>query len=142
MPGWPLIAVWHGERHIHEQAAQAAKQVADAAVRAGQLHLTGTGRRADTDLFGALLTALRSRTDRTSRGQFYTPADVSILLAGMLGAPQAGQAVHEPAAGTGGMLCALAQAMREAGRDSAEVDWIAVDTDPLAIACLAVNTVL
>ncbi|HEX5495181.1 MAG TPA: N-6 DNA methylase [Mycobacteriales bacterium] len=142
VPAWPLLAVWHGEPGLDQPATCAARQVAHAAIRAGQLHLTGTDRRRKVDLFGPVLTALRSHTDRRARGQFYTPAEVSTLIAGLLGPPQPGQVVHEPAAGTGGMLRAVAQAMREAGRDPAEVAWVAVDTDPLAIACLAVNTVL
>lgn len=142
VPAWPLISVWYGDHRTGEHNARAARQVADAAIRAGQLLLTGTERRADTDLFGALLTALRSSTDRGVRGQFYTPADVSTLIASLLGTPVEGQAVHEPAAGTGGMLRAVAQAMRDAGHDPAAVSWVAVDTDPLAVACLAVNTVL
>jgi hypothetical protein len=51
----------------------------------------------------------------------------------------AGATVHEPAAGTGGMLRAVAQSMRRAGRDPAAVRWVAVDIDEMAIACLAVN---
>ena len=142
VPVSPLISVWHGDHRIDANTALAAKEVADAAIGAGQLHLTGTDRRTDTDLFGALLSTLRSRTDRNVRGLFYTPADVSDVLAGMLDVPQAGQTVHEPAAGTGGMLRAVAKAMRQHGHDPATIGWVAVDTDPLAIACLAINTVL
>ncbi|HEX5497015.1 MAG TPA: N-6 DNA methylase [Mycobacteriales bacterium] len=142
VPAAPLVAAWHGEHALDARATDQARRVAHAALRAGLLQLTGTGQRIRVDLFGALLTALRSRTDRSVRGQFYTPGDLSNLIAAMLGTPQAGQTVHEPAAGTGGMLRAVAQTMREHGTDPATVAWVAVDTDPLAIACLSVNTVL
>lgn len=41
---WPLIEVWCRDRELDEQKLTAAKEVADEAIRAGQLHLTGTGR--------------------------------------------------------------------------------------------------
>lgn len=139
---WPLINVWHGERQLGEQALSAAKAVADATIRCGQLHLTGTERRRDTDLFGALLAVLRSRTAKNARGQFYTPACVGDTMARMIGPPAEGERVLEPAVGTGGLLRSAAQAMRELDRDPSTVEWWAVDVDDLAVACVAINVVL
>jgi hypothetical protein len=69
-----------------------------------------------TDLLGAVLTVLRSRSDKAARGQFYTPADACDLLAPIVGTPGPGESVCEPAAGTGGMLRAVAKALRDQGR--------------------------
>lgn len=140
-PAWPLIEPWR-RNDLSDETRAAAKAVADAAVRAGQLHLTGTERRRDTDLFGPLLAVLRTRTAASARGQFYTPAALTDVIALVRGALDEGEQVVEPTAGTGGMLRAAAQTMRAAGRDPGTVQWWAVDIDPLAIACLAVNTVL
>lgn len=140
-PAWPLIRPWHGEQQIDDAAAKAAAEVWRAALRAGQLDLTGTLRRRETDLFGVLLATLRSRTVKTAHGEFCTPADVASTMAHLLGASD-GVSFHEPAAGTGGMLRALAESMRATGRDPSTIRWSAVDTDELAIACLAVNAVL
>lgn len=138
---WPLIEPWYGNPPLHHEALWAAKKVADSAIRAGQLHLTGTHRRADTDLFGVLLSVLRTRSAKTARGQFYTSGDVAELMAHLLELSEQ-DSVHEPAAGTGGMLRAVATVMRRNGRDPATMTWVAVDIDELAVACLACNVVL
>ncbi|MCP3802005.1 N-6 DNA methylase [Allokutzneria sp. A3M-2-11 16] len=61
---------------------------------------------------------------RTRRGQIYTPACVATLLAEMV-TPDEHTTLHEPTAGTGGMLRAAAQAMRRNGKDPQTVTWIA-----------------
>src|SRR5215475_930372 len=138
---WPLAKPWYSDPPLPGEALRAAKKTADAAVRAGQLDLTGTHRRVDADLFGVLLSVLRSRSAKAARGQFHTPAEVGELMAGMLDLAEQ-TSIHEPAAGTGGLLRAAAHAMRQHGQDPATVTWVAVDTDELSIACLAVNVVL
>ncbi|GAA1748601.1 N-6 DNA methylase [Streptomonospora arabica] len=140
---WPLMRLWHGEQAAHGTALHAAKRVADAALTKGQLHLTGDSElRCATDLLGKVLTLLRGRKAAEAHAVFYTPAPVTEMMACSLGTPEEGDSVHEPTAGTGGMLRAAAQNMRSAGRDPATVTWAAVDLDELAIACLAVNVVL
>jgi hypothetical protein len=140
-PAWPLINVWHGDYPLDKSAIKAARLVAGAALSAGQLELTGTAMRTETDLFGALLSELRPPSARAARGQIYTPPEICDLLARLVGVDDH-CAIHEPTAGTGGMLRATAQAIRAQGRDPTTVTWYAVDIDALAIACLAVNTVL
>lgn len=144
---YPLCS-WLFTPEIDPTVREAAVATARAALNAGQLQLTGTALRHEVDLLGVVLTHLRSDSARKGKGQFYTPADVADLMAEMLGIAadhtarqSAGRitTVHEPAAGTGGMLRATAQAMRRAGRDPATIAWSAVDVDELAIACLAVN---
>lgn len=139
---WPLIAPWFDAASPSTTTLRAAHAVATAALRAGLLHLTGTHRRTSTDLFGPVLTVLRKGTDRSARGQFYTPADLTNLIVRITGTPAEHTRVLEPTAGTGGMLRAAAQAMRQQGADPTTVTWVAADTDALAIACLSVNTVL
>ncbi|MET9629059.1 N-6 DNA methylase [Lentzea sp. NPDC006480] len=85
---------------------------------------------------------LRSRTAKSARGQFYTPACVAEAMARMVGVPNEGERVLEPTAGTGALLRAAAEAMRQLDRDPSTVEWWAVDVDELAVACLAVNAVL
>lgn len=82
------------------------RQVAPA--DAGQLRLTGTDSRHRVDLLGVVLTTLRSDSARKGCGQFTTPGDVADFMAEMLGVTDS-DTVHEPAAGTGGMLRAVAQ---------------------------------
>ena len=63
---------WRGE--IDASLLAGAQKVADAALRAGQLALSGTGRRRETDLLGITLTGLRPRSAVRAHGQYYTPA--------------------------------------------------------------------
>ena len=142
-----LLCSWLFEAGMDPSIRDAAEATARAALDAGQLQLTGTDLRHEVDLLGVVLTHLRSNSARTGHGQFYTPADVATAMTALLGIDECrtadgtvdSTAVHEPAAGTGGLLRAAAQAMRRAGRHPATVVWSAVDIDELAIACLAVN---
>ncbi|MGC7093973.1 N-6 DNA methylase [Amycolatopsis lurida] len=118
-----------------------AHAVAQAALRAGQPDLTGTDRRFDTDLLGNVLTTLRPKSALQARGQFYTPADVAKLLACMTDV-DGRSTVLEPMMGTGGMLRATAEVMREQGRDPRTVRWVGCDIDELAVACATVNSII
>jgi hypothetical protein len=123
----------------HDSDLRGAQRLAVAARRAGLDDLAGYDEhRRSTDLLGHLLTVMRSRGARAGRGQFYTPNPVGVLMARMLDI-QPGERVLEPAAGTGGLLCAAAQAMREQGLDPTQVYWYAADIDYVAVACMAVN---
>ncbi|GAA4935758.1 hypothetical protein GCM10023224_15670 [Streptomonospora halophila] len=142
-PAWPLVSVWDGENAITGPTVRAAQRVAKAALQRGLWHLSAEPElRCSLDLLGHVLTTLRGRKAATAHSAFYTAPGVADAMAHMLGAPEEGTQMHEPTAGTGGMLRALAQAMRHHGRDPATVTWAAVDVDPLAIACLAANALL
>lgn len=118
----------------------AAHKIGLAAVRGGLFDLLADeDHRHQTDLFGVLLSLLRPQSAITGRGQFYTPFHVCLAMAHLVGV-EPGTTVHEPAAGTGGMLAAAATVLRENGHDPATVTWYANDIDPIAIACLAVNS--
>lgn len=123
----------------------AARRVTALAMRAGLDRLMNDQEaRRDSDLLGHLLMELRPAVARTGRGQFYTPRDVGEVLAHLNGLTgiRPGQSVVEPACGTGSLLGAAAQVMRQHGTDPATVRWFAVDIDEAAIGCLAVNVVL
>ncbi|WP_328452079.1 N-6 DNA methylase [Amycolatopsis sp. NBC_00438] len=115
--------------------------VAQAALRAGQTHLTGTERRFDVDLLGTVLTVLRPKSALKARGQFYTPESVTKLLAGMSDVRECSN-VTDPMMGTAGMFRAAAEVMRERGRDPRTVRWIGCDVDALAVACATVNSMI
>jgi hypothetical protein len=118
-----------------------AQTVAIAALEAGQLALSGTGRRLETDLLGITLTGLRPRSALRTRGQFFTPAAAADVMAVMLGVSEHAS-VSDPAMGTGGMFRAAAAAMRARGMDPATVAWIGTDIDPIAVAAAAVNSAI
>lgn len=125
----------------------AAQHTAHAALNAGLLEVTGTEQRHHVDLLGVTLTQLRSRTAKTTHGQFFTPPQLAELMAALTMSepdnpdplPSAGQWVCDPTVGTGGLFRGLAASLRKAGRDPAEVRWAGADTDELAVACCAVN---
>lgn len=120
---------------------RAAKQAADAALHAGQLDLTGTDRRYETDLLGVVLTLLKSHTAAGANAQIYTPPTIAAVMARM-NPPTEGDTVCDPAAGTGGLFRAAAETMREQGCDPSTVTWIGADIDDLAIAACAINSLL
>jgi hypothetical protein len=139
---WPRVhslAAWLWSNPSATQV-RAARAVAEAALRAGQLHLTGDRDRVcEVDLFGILWQDLCSRGSRKGTGQFFTPGCVTQLL-GRLCPPEEHSSFHEPAVGTGGIVLGAARAMRELGRDPATVLWFCCDIDPTVAALCAVNT--
>ncbi|TFE26500.1 SAM-dependent DNA methyltransferase [Frankia sp. B2] len=137
-----LAAPWFTDPAPDPDLLRAVRRVVDAALRAGLHELLGAARY-DVDLFGPLLMVLRTRGARAARGQYYTPPDLADLLARLGGTlPQAGELVWEPTAGTGGLLRAAAQAIRDAGGDPRTIRWVAVDRDELALAALATNVII
>jgi hypothetical protein len=130
---------WLGE--IDGHLVTAAQTVADAALRAGQLALSGTPRRRETDLLGITLTGLRPRSALRAHGQYYTPAAGTQAIAALLGVDEQSR-VADPAMGTGGMFRAVAASMRARGLDPTTVAWVGNDVDPLAVACAAVNSLI
>jgi cell division septation protein DedD len=139
---WPLAEPWIREDGMSEQARDAAKHAANAALQAGQLSLTGDpNRRCDTDLLGVVLTLLRPKSALQGRGQYYTPGPVLEMMARILGVRE-GESIHEPTCGTGGAFRAAAEAVRATGGDPTTCLWVGVDIDHVAVACCAVNVVL
>ena len=72
-----------------------------------------------TDILGDAYEVLIKRfADATTKkaGEFYTPRSVVRLMAAILG-PKPGETVYDPACGTGGMLLAAVEHVRQAGGD-------------------------
>lgn len=139
---WPLGEPWFDQqRPMSEPQVIGAAHVARAALTYDQLGLTGTWRRTETDLLGTVLAHLRPNSEAQARRQFYTPTEVCNLMARLLDMSEQ-ESIHDPACGPGGMFRAAAHDMREAGRDPEQAQWVGIDSDRLAVACLAVNVLL
>jgi hypothetical protein len=136
-PLYPMIAWLYPQPHNHPdpgnnhsdseageegepspELVSRAQTVATAALRAGQLPLSGTQRRLETNLLGITRTGLRPRSALRTRGQFYTPAAAAEVMAAMLGVSEHAS-VSDPAMGTGGTFRAAASAMRARGMSPA-----------------------
>ncbi|MER7512234.1 N-6 DNA methylase [Streptomyces lavendulae] len=142
---------------IDDHRAYCVKAVTDAALKAGILDLTGHPDaidRARTDALSHVIMILRSDGARAGLGEFHTPPPVTEMLGELMLAelsaetaleskgPAAGQHIHDPAGGSGGMLRAAAQALRWRGLDPADFQWSTVDIDQIAAACAAVNAIV
>ncbi|MEV4604366.1 N-6 DNA methylase [Amycolatopsis sp. NPDC049253] len=126
-----------------ERLVERFKASVDAAIAAGQLTLTGTEHRYDTDLLGHLLTRLKSNTALRGNAQIYTPPDLALAAAALvIDRVEPGQSFCDPVVGTGGLLRAAAQVIRRHGHDPADMVWFGADIDRLAIAATAVNSVV
>lgn len=93
------------------------------------------------ELLGPVLMGLRGQGDKQAKGAFYTPMNVSQIIAAM-SAPHEGATIHEPTCGAGGMVIAAAHVMRRRGLDPTSVAWSLNDIDPLAVALAGVNAVI
>ncbi len=135
------FARWLDEEPRSEANVIGAGAVARAAVKAGLLELTLERASArEVDVLGHLYLLLRNNKAKRKHGEFYTPPNVAELMAGIsLGDAKPGQSICDPAAGTGGLLRAAAQALREAGKDPHEFWWYGCDIDHVVAAGLAVN---
>ncbi|MGW2199159.1 N-6 DNA methylase, partial [Streptosporangium sp. NPDC001682] len=127
---------------------KAARAVAQAAIKSGLLSITGNPDpqwRCQEDVLGAVLTTLRSKGGRDALAEFHTPTPVADMMAKMLLTPDSikpGMSFDEPAAGTGGMLRALALALREHDRNPHDYVWSMGELNPTAAACAAVNAIV
>ncbi|MGP3685853.1 N-6 DNA methylase [Streptomyces sp. IBSNAI002] len=142
---------------IDDHRAHCVKVVTEAALKAGILDLTGHPdaiERSRTDALSHVIMLLRSDGARQGLGEFHTPSSVTTMLGEVMLAelsaettmeakgPEAGQHIHDPAGGSGGMLRAAAQALRWRGLDPADFQWSMVDIDQVAAACAAVNAIV
>ncbi|MFD8339251.1 N-6 DNA methylase [Streptomyces solisilvae] len=149
----PELVVWAHPLHAWltsstppAETVEAIHATARAAVRAGQLELTGAPDpwdRAQTDLLGRMLEELRSHGAREAMGEHHTPPDVAALFSQFTAReavdPEPGRWFYEVAAGTGGIFRATAQHLRRRGLNPHDYGWSMVEIDPLAAACCAVN---
>jgi N-6 DNA methylase len=130
---------WLDEEPRDQSKISGAADVVRSAVDAGLFEIT-LGGEAEVDLLGHVHQELASKRSRQGQGQFYTPTEVAEAMARMsVTGVNPGQSICDPAAGTGGLLRAAAQAVRAQGGNPHEVWWFACDIDPVAVAALAVN---
>lgn len=92
------------------------------------------------DLLGCAYQALANPKGTKARGEVYTSADVAELLMGIkLAGAAPGQSIVYECAGTGSFMRAAAQVLRGRDVDPQTMYWYAADSDPIAVADLAVN---
>ena len=139
---------WLDEEEQSTKRLDAVHAVTRAALETGLLELTADADpswRSEADVLGFLVTELRSRGAREALGQVHTPPDMCDLLARMTLSEEElpeGAWLGEPTAGTGGLVRAAAQYLRDTGRDPQAYVWAMNDLDPISSACCAVNAVV
>ncbi|MCY0931163.1 N-6 DNA methylase [Streptomyces sp. H27-H1] len=143
-----------GEPDTHRMYA--VRMATQAALRAGILDLTGHAdpyMRSRTDVLSHVMMLLRSHGAQQGLGEYHTPPPVAEAVASVslgvmwdsadtTGGPRPGQHIHDPAGGSGGLLRAAAQILRDRGHDPADFQWSMVDVDNIAAACGAVNAIV
>ncbi|MGW6021306.1 N-6 DNA methylase [Streptomyces sp. NPDC055099] len=139
---------------VDEYRVQAVRAIAETALNRGLFGLTAHEDpflRSATDVLSPVMTFLRSHGARQGLGEYHTPDPVAEALAHgtiiditdeNLRTLKGGEHIHDPAAGSGGLLRAAAQRMREFGMDPADHRWSMVDIDEIAAACAAVNAIV
>ncbi|MGD3109535.1 N-6 DNA methylase [Streptomyces sp. YGL11-2] len=150
-----ILHEWLNE-DVDEYRMSAVRAVAETALKRGLFDLTGHEDpflRSATDVLSPVMMCMRSHGARQGLGEFHTPAPVAeSLAAGLLQVtaaagfaakpPSPGEHIHDPAAGSGGLLRAAAQLLRERGHDPATYRWSMVDVDQIAAACASVNAII
>jgi N-6 DNA Methylase len=129
------------------QQLRAVHAVTAAALNTGLMDLTGNSDpywRSQVDVLSPLLTGLRHKSDRKWRGEYHTPAEVGDAKARVLidDQVQPGASFYEPCVGSGGLLRAAAQRLRELQLDPRDFHWFGIDIDPLSAACAATNAII
>ncbi|MEU3742932.1 N-6 DNA methylase [Streptomyces sp. NPDC032198] len=142
---------------VDEYRMQAVGAVTETALKRGLFDLTAHEDpflRSATDILSPVMTSLRSHGARQGLGEYHTPAPVAEAIAEAMNLnsiadagldatpPKGGEHIHDPCAGSGGLLRAAAQNLRERGQDPAGFQWSMVDIDPIAAACCAVNAMV
>ncbi|MGG2460509.1 N-6 DNA methylase [Streptomyces sp. RGM 3693] len=142
---------------VDEYRMHAVRAVAETALKRGLFDLTAHEDpflRSATDALSPVMMCLRSHGARQGLGEYHTPAPVADAMANMLAAgqvmeinllvnePKAGAHIHDPTAGSGGLLRAAAQHLRERGHEPADFQWSMVDIDQIAAACASVNAII
>jgi len=99
-----------------------------------------------TDLLGPYYLDIAAHSSKQARGEFFTPPEISSLMARMLFDVEATKAngkpvsVNEPACGSGGMILALAQLFAPDSVDLLRVT--AQDINPVAVDMTYINLTL
>ncbi|MGI5526884.1 N-6 DNA methylase [Streptomyces syringium] len=153
-----ILHEWLNDGPHEKHRLDLTRAVTRTALQAGILDLTGHEDpffRSAADVLSPTMTALRSLGAQQGLGEYHTPPAVAdcmgeAMVAEISVAVQAdsyaklrpGEHVHDPACGSGGMLRAAVQAVRERGIEPSSLRWSGVDIDPIAAACTAVNFIV
>ncbi|WP_079052521.1 N-6 DNA methylase [Streptomyces regalis] len=152
-----VLHEWLNDEEIDDHRAYVVRRVTKAALEYGLFDLTGHADpylRAQTDVLSPVMMLVRSTGAQQGLGEYHTPPPVADTMSNMLAAesvmdiqlhidqPQAGEHIHDPAAGSGGLLRSAAQHLRERGLDPAQFQWSMCDIDEIAAACAAVNAII
>ncbi|MEU1307894.1 N-6 DNA methylase [Streptomyces cinnamoneus] len=149
-----ILHEWLNDGDHDKHRLYVTRAVTKAALRAGIFDLTGHDDpyfRAATDVLSPVMTLTRSSGAQAGLGEFHTPWAVGETLGNIVmaeiglaakGDMAPGEHIHDPACGSGGLLRAAAQSMRERGIDPASMRWSGVDIDEIAAACTAVNAIV
>jgi hypothetical protein len=135
---------------IPARTAGAVQSVVRAAVDAHLLDYTMTSRREDADLLAWLLQILSGQGASAAKGFFHTPPPIAELLGQIAlsnvdrGAtiPAGSRIGDETGGGTGTLLRAAAELIRQQGGDPQTMRWFCNDINPLASACVGVNAIV
>ncbi|MEU1015392.1 N-6 DNA methylase [Streptomyces sp. NPDC005898] len=142
---------------VDRHREHAVRAITETALRQGLLDLTGHEDpylRSATDVLSPVMTSMRSHGAQKGLGEYHTPAPIAEALSEMITLenladfklallpPKQGMHLHDPCAGSGGLLRAAAQRIREHGADPKNFQWSMVDIDPIAAACAAVNAIV
>ncbi|MCX4666412.1 SAM-dependent methyltransferase [Streptomyces sp. NBC_01381] len=148
-----ILHEWLNDEEIDDHRAYLVRAVTKAALAQGLFDLTGHSDpylRAQTDVLSPVMTLVRSSGAQQGLGEYHTPAPIADALAAgtivgipfAVKEPRAGEHIHDPAAGSGGLLRSAAQYLREHDFDPAQFQWSMVDIDEIAAACAAVNSII
>ncbi|MFC4512286.1 N-6 DNA methylase [Streptomyces ehimensis] len=148
-----ILHEWTNDDEHDKHRLYVTRAVTQAALRNGIFDLTGHDDpyfRAATDVLSPVMALTRSAGAQKGLGEYHTPAHVGEMIGHVVMAeagfitrdPKPGDHIHDPACGSGGLLRAAAQGLRERGGDPASMRWSGVDIDPIAAACTAVNAIV
>lgn len=130
----PLTSWMHRASERERAATQACWKV----VAGIDVYLTLKQPMVDGDLLGVMYQCMSSKSAKQAKGAFYTPMSLSRMIA-MMSDIQEGTSVNDPCCGSGGMMVAAAQVMREKGLRPETVHWVANDLDKVAVALAGLN---
>lgn len=151
-----VLHEWLNEE-VDEQRVYVVRAVTKTALDRGLFDLTAHEDpylRSATDVLSPVMMCLRSKGAQQGLGEYHTPPSAAEAMAEMVaagsavemgvlaGETRAGQHIHDPAGGSGGLLRAAAQVIRERGQDPCDFQWSMCDIDEIAAACGAVNAII
>ncbi|MFG2143704.1 N-6 DNA methylase [Streptomyces sp. NPDC048696] len=149
-----ILHEWLNDDEVDEHRSHLVREVTKAALNGGLFELTGHHDpfvRSQTDVLSPVMMLLRSHGARQGLGEYHTPDPVAEAMSHVVVVAavedqfktlKGGEHIHDPAAGSGGLLRAAAQRIREFGINPANHQWSMVDIDEMAAACAAVNAIV